>query len=110
MGAEDDLAGYVQTKERMKRQDHEIMRTYSTVSTRGRAVGTGSAGQSGDTQGLSDIAEAGTESVEELVEEGQSFEAEVTSGVEDAPDPDVAEVHTKQVPEDDVPSEYLGKD
>jgi hypothetical protein len=30
--------------------------------------------------------------------------------VEDAPDPDVAEVHTTQVPEDDVPSEYLEKD
>jgi len=75
-----------------------------------QAVGTDSAGQSGDTQGLSDVAEAGPESVEELVEEGQSFEAEVISGVEDAPDPDVAEVHTKQVPEDDVPGEYLDKD
>jgi len=30
--------------------------------------------------------------------------------VEDAPDPDVAEVHTKQVPEDDVPAEYLDRD
>ena len=70
----------------------------------------GSAGQSGDTQGLSDVAEAGSESVQELVEEGQSFEAEAISGVEDAPDPDVAEVHTKQVPEDDVPVEYLEKD
>jgi hypothetical protein len=48
--------------------------------------------------------------VQELVEEGQFFEAEVISGVENSPDPDVAEVHTKQVPEDDVPSEYLGKD
>ena len=71
---------------------------------------TDSAGQSGDTQGLSDRAEAGSESVEELLEEGQSFEAEAISGVEDAPDPDVSEVHTKQVPEDDVPSEYLGSD
>jgi hypothetical protein len=59
---------------------------------------------------LSDVAEAGSESVEELMEEGQSFEAEAISGVEDAPDADVAEVHTKQVPEDDVPSEYLGRD
>jgi hypothetical protein len=67
----------------------------------------GSAGQSGDTQGLSDVAEAGSESVRELVEEGQSFEAEVISGVENAPDPDVAEVHTRQVREDDVPPEYL---
>jgi hypothetical protein len=68
------------------------------------------AGQSGDTQGLSDTEEAGPESVEELVEEGQAFEAEVIAGVEDAPDPDVSEVHTRQVPEDDVPSEYLNDD
>jgi len=59
---------------------------------------------------LSGVAEAGSESVEELLEEGQSFEAEAISGVEDAPDPDVAEVHTKQVPEDDVPGEYLDQD
>ena len=93
----------------MKRQDEET-RTYSTVTAKEKGMGPGSAGQSGDTQGLSDVAEAGTESVEELLEEGQSFEAEVTSGVEEAPDPDVAEVHTRQVPEDDVPSEYLGSD
>jgi len=30
--------------------------------------------------------------------------------VEDAPDADVAEVHTRQVPEDDVPPEYLERD
>ena len=68
------------------------------------------AGQSGDTQGLSHTAEAGPESVAELIEEGQPFEAEVISGIEDAPDPDVAEVHTKQLPEDDVPPEYRGPD
>ena len=94
----------------MKKQDDEGIRTYSTVSPKEKGTGPGSAGQSGDTQGLSDVAEADSESVEELVEEGQSFEAAVISGVEDAPDPDVAEVHTKQVPEDDVPSEYLGRD
>jgi hypothetical protein len=59
---------------------------------------------------LSEVAEAGSESVAELLEEGQAFEAEAISGVEDAPEPDVAEVHTKQVPEDDVPSEYLERD
>jgi len=84
--------------------------TYSSGSTRQRGLGPDSAGQSGDTQGLSDVAEAGSESVEELVEEGQSLEAEVISGVENAPDPDVAEVHTRQVPEDDVPEEYLDRD
>ena len=90
----------------MKKQDEEGIRTYGTISSREKGTGPGSAGQSGDTQGLSDVAEADSESVQELVEEGQSFEAEVISGVEDAPDPDVAEVRTKQVPEDDVPSEY----
>ena len=94
----------------MKKPDHEGIETYGVVSTREKGMGPGSAGQSGDTQGLSDEAEAGSESVEELVEEGQSFEAEVISGVEDAPDPDVAEVHTKEIPEDDVPSEYLERD
>ena len=68
------------------------------------------AGQSGDTQGLSNLAEADSESVEELVEEGQAYEAAVISGIENAPDADVAEVTTRQVPEDDVPSEYLGRD
>jgi len=96
-------------KKRMK-QDDEGIRTYSVVSPRPKGTGPGSGGQSGDTQGLSDVAEAGSESVEELVEEGQSFEAEVISGVEDAPAPDVAELHTKEVPEDDVPDQYFEKD
>jgi hypothetical protein len=81
--------------------------TYGVVSKTDKGLGPGSAGQSGDTQGLSDVAEATSESVEELIEEGQSFEAAVISGIENAPDPDVSEVHTRQVPEDDVPSEYL---
>ncbi|HEY6466307.1 MAG TPA: hypothetical protein VIY69_09970 [Candidatus Acidoferrales bacterium] len=45
-----------------------------------------SAGQSGDIQGISNIAEADPESVEELLEDGQALEAEVVSGVEDARD------------------------
>ena len=68
------------------------------------------AGQSGDTQGIPDAAEADSESVEELLEEGQSVEAGIVSGVENAPDADVAEVTTREVPEDDVPDEYLDKD
>ena len=94
----------------MKKPDNEGFRTYAIPSTTRKGGGTGSAGQSGDTQGLSDVAGAGSESVEELLEEGQSFEAEAISGVEDAPDPDVAEVHTREVPQDDVPSEYLRPD
>ncbi|MGH9647226.1 MAG: hypothetical protein ACRD4E_10450 [Bryobacteraceae bacterium] len=94
----------------MKKRQDDAIRTYATVPKKENRGGAGSAGQSGDTQGLSDDAEAGSESVLELTEEGQSFEAEAIGGVEDAPDADVAEVHTRQVPEDDVPSEYLGKD
>jgi hypothetical protein len=72
--------------------------------------GPGSAGQSGDTQGLSDAEDTSSESVAELLEEGQYFEASVISGVENAPPADVAAVKTKEVPEDDVPAEYLEED
>jgi hypothetical protein len=75
-----------------------------------RGVGSRSAGQSGDLQGLSRRALVDSESVEELVEEGQAREAAAISGVEDAPDPDEAEVRTRQVPEDDVPEEYTDED
>src|SRR5215831_20837446 len=68
-----------------------------------------SAGQSGDTQGLSSAEEADSESVEELVEEGQGFEAGVVAGVEDA-DTSQGELRTTQVGEDDVPLEYLEQD
>ena len=69
-----------------------------------------SAGQSGDLQGLSNIEGADSESVDELIEEGNAFEADVVAGVEDARDADEKEVHTHEVPEDDVPGEYLDKD
>jgi hypothetical protein len=68
------------------------------------------AGQSGDVQGLSGIEDVDSESVRELAEEGQDFEAGIVSGVENAPDPDVAEVRTHEVPEDDVPEEYRTQD
>ena len=70
----------------------------------------GSGGQSGDLQGLSGIAGADSESVDELVEEGNAFEADVVAGVEEAGDEDEKEVRTHEVPEDDVPDEYLEKD
>ena len=69
-----------------------------------------SAGQSGDLQGLSDVEGADSESVDELIEEGNAFEADAVSGVERAGDDDEQEVRTHEVPEDDVPEEYLDKD
>jgi hypothetical protein len=59
---------------------------------------------------LSEKEDVDSESVEELAEEGQDFEAEVVSGVENAKDPDQGEVTTTEVPEDDVPPEYTDRD
>ena len=66
--------------------------------------------ESGDLEGLSRVEEADSESVDELVEEGNSFEAGAVAGVEEADNADEREVHTHEVPEDDVPEEYLDKD
>lgn len=75
-----------------------------------RGLGAESGGQSGDTQGLSRRESVDSESVEELMEEGQYLEAEAVSGVENAPDADESEVHTREVLEDDVPEEYTDQD
>ena len=90
----------------MKKAHSPLTKTYAAART-DEKPGPESAGQSGDTQGISDIEGADSESVRELLEEGQSFEAEAVMAVENAPDADVSEVHTKQFREDDVPPEYL---
>jgi hypothetical protein len=61
-------------------------------------------------QGLSNRERADSESVDELLEEGNALEAGVVSGVEEADDSDEREVRTHEVPEDDVPEEYLDQD
>jgi hypothetical protein len=92
----------------MKHQ--EGIETYGVVKKRDRGTGPGSAGQAGDTQGLSDVAETDSESVQELLEEGQALEAELISGLENTPEGEAVRVRTKQVPEDDVPLEYRNQD
>lgn len=81
-----------------------------TVVFEPKGLGARSGGQSGDLQGLSNTEGAASESVDELLEEGNAFEAEVVKGVEDASDADEGEVVTHEVPEDDVPEEYRDKD
>ena len=81
-----------------------------TVASPPEGPGTRSGGQSGDLQGLSNLEGANSESVDELLEEGNAFEADVVAGVEDAGDTDEREVRTHEVPEDDVPDEYLDKE
>ncbi|MGO8773561.1 MAG: transcription termination factor NusA [Terracidiphilus sp.] len=74
----------------------------------GDDLGPDSAGQSGDTEGLTEEPEADSESVEELAESGQYYEAEVVDGIENAPLADERERIIRERPEtenENVPDE-----
>ncbi len=62
--------------------------------------------RSGDLQGLPDQPQAESESVRELADEGQGFEAALVDAIENAPPADQGEIKTREAPEDDVPPEY----
>ena len=95
---------------RKKGRAREKSQNVSAIRFNRAGLGAGSGGQSGNLQGLSNSAEADSESVDELLEEGNAFEAEVVAGVESVPDADQGEVRTREVPEDDVPDEYRDQD
>lgn len=65
---------------------------------------------SGDLQGLPEIEHLDSENLHELLEEGNAFEANVLAGVQDAEDNEGKEIHTHEVPEDDVPGEYVDEE
>jgi len=73
-------------------------------------TGAASAGQSGDLQGLPGRQESDSESVRELIEEGQFYEASVIDGVENAPPADAGPVRVRKRSEDDLPPEYADLD
>jgi hypothetical protein len=99
------------TKKSAARKTSRREEVINPITPRGhRGLGAASGGQSGDTQGLSRRSYDDSESVEELMEEGQYMEAEAVAGVENAPDADQGEVRTRQFPEDDVPEEYKDED
>jgi hypothetical protein len=81
-----------------------------TVQLRPRARTARAGAGGGDFGGTSVIEGADSESPNELLEEGQTFEAGVVSGVQNAPDADQGEVRTHEVQQDDVPEEYDDKD
>jgi hypothetical protein len=81
-----------------------------TVQMKPRALRARAGAGGGDFGGVSTVESVDSESADELLEEGQAFEAGIVSGVEDAPDADQGPVKTREVPEDDVPEEYLDKD
>src|SRR2546427_8027700 len=94
----------------LKKRVREKSQSVDTVAFSPEGPGTRSGQQSGDLQGLSSVEGADSESVDELLEEGNAFEADVVTGVEDAGNADEKEVRTHEVPEDDVPGEYLDKE
>jgi hypothetical protein len=91
----------------LKKQVRGRSESVDTVPFSPEKPGARSAEQSGDLQGLSNVQGADSESVDELLEEGNAFEADVVKGVEDAGEADGEEVRTHEVPEDDVQDKYL---
>jgi hypothetical protein len=110
------------TKKKVARKKPAAGKKSRTVTKRAKVRGQGDAMyplappitqtevEAGDLQGLSGRESADSESVDELLEEGNAFEAGVVRGVQDADNNDEREVHTREVPEDDVPEEYLDED
>jgi hypothetical protein len=106
-------AGSSKSKRTGQRSRAKTTRVYTHqegVTFEPETAGLRTGGQSGDLQGLRDVEGADLESVDELLEEGNAFEADVVAGVEHVEDDEEREVHTHEVPEDDVPEEYEDKD
>jgi hypothetical protein len=85
-------------------QDVETVRL--KPKSRVARAGTGA----GDLQGISIVEDVDSESADELLEEGQAFEAGIVSGVEEAGNAEESEVVTHEVLEDDVSKEYDDED
>jgi len=98
------------TESVLKKQVREKSQSVDTVAYSPEVPEVRSGRQSGDLQGLSSVEGADSESVGELLEEGNAFEADAVTGVEDAGNADEKEVRTHEVPEDDIPGEYLDKE
>src|SRR4029077_2095396 len=93
-----------------KKQTRAKREYLSTQAFSPDVLGSRSSKQSGDLQDVPRLEDADSESVEELLEEGNTLEAGAVLGVEEADSHDEKEVRTREVPEDDVPSEYLDKE
>ena len=72
-------------------------------------TGAESAGQSGDLQGLPGNEDVENESVRELIEEGNYYEASVVDAVENTPPADEGPLRPRRRKEDDLPPEYADK-
>ncbi len=97
------------TADAIKKQVRGKSQSVGTTAFAPERLGSRSGEQSGDLQGLSNVQGADSESVDELLEQGNAFEADVVKGVEDAGDADEGEVRSHEVPQDNVPGKYLDK-
>jgi uncharacterized protein YbjQ (UPF0145 family) len=98
------------TKVSAKKQVQKKSDRSDSVAFLRERQGSRSGEQSGDLQGLSRRESADSQSVDELLQEGNAFEADAVIGVENADLADGKEVRTHEVPEDDVPGEYLDEE
>jgi hypothetical protein len=80
-----------------------------TVSLKPRSRVARAGAGAGDLQGISIVEDVDSESEDELLEEGQAFEAGIIKGVERSGNEE-SEVVTHEVLEDDVPLEYDDED
>jgi hypothetical protein len=97
------------TADAIKKQVRGKSQSVDTVAFARERLGARSGEQGGDLQGLSNVQGADSESVDELLKQGNAFEADVVKGVEDAGDADEEEVRSHEGPQDDVPGKYHGK-
>jgi len=81
-----------------------------TVQVRPKARVARAGAGGGDFEGVSIVEDVDSQSADELLEEGQVFESGIVRGVEEAATDIEKEVHTHEVPQDDVPEEYEDKD
>ena len=93
-----------------KKQRTASARAETTATIAPRDMNEDTTVLSGDLQGLSDMAESDSQSVRELMEDGQFYEAEVVSGIENAPSVGARRAKIREVREDDVPPEYTDQD
>jgi hypothetical protein len=77
------------------------------VKPKARVARAGAGG--GDFGGASVVADVDSESADELLEEGQTFEAGIVRGVQEADENIEQEVRTHEELQDDVPGEYDDK-
>jgi hypothetical protein len=79
--------------------EHKIKNGESRAKEQGRdpeEASSDSAGQSGDAQGLSQVGDSDEESVGELAETDQAYEAGIVDGLEDAANHPERSVHTHE--------------